>query len=100
MRLPCLAEAPLALAVELVADPPRMPWPARHALLDLPLVRLDPEQIRRVVINVVDNAVEAMTSMLEPIMIVVLALIVGTIVIALFLPLITIIQNLSGGTGA
>jgi two-component system nitrogen regulation sensor histidine kinase NtrY len=27
---------------------------------DLPLVRLDPEQIRRVVINLVDNAVEAM----------------------------------------
>jgi type IV pilus assembly protein PilC len=43
----------------------------------------------------VDNAVDAMTSMLEPIMIVFLALIVGTIVIALFLPLITIIQNLS-----
>jgi type IV pilus assembly protein PilC len=47
----------------------------------------------------VDNAVEALTSMLEPIMIVLLALIVGTIVIALFLPLITIIQNLSGGPG-
>lgn len=47
----------------------------------------------------VDNAVEALTSMLEPIMIVLLALIVGTIVIALFLPLITIIQNLSGGSG-
>jgi type IV pilus assembly protein PilC len=43
----------------------------------------------------VDNAVDAMTSMLEPIMIVFLAVIVGTIVIALFLPLITIIQNLS-----
>jgi two-component system nitrogen regulation sensor histidine kinase NtrY len=27
---------------------------------DLPLVRLDPEQIRRVIINLVDNAVEAM----------------------------------------
>jgi two-component system nitrogen regulation sensor histidine kinase NtrY len=27
---------------------------------DVPLVRLDPEQIRRVVINVVDNAIEAM----------------------------------------
>ncbi|MES1254409.1 MAG: ATP-binding protein, partial [Acidobacteriota bacterium] len=27
---------------------------------DLPLVRLDPEQVRRVVINLVDNAVEAM----------------------------------------
>ena len=27
---------------------------------DLPLVRLDPEQIRRVIINLVDNAIEAM----------------------------------------
>ncbi|MEQ1862500.1 MAG: type II secretion system F family protein [Chthoniobacteraceae bacterium] len=47
----------------------------------------------------VDNAVEALTSMLEPIMIVFLALIVGTIVIALFLPLISIIQNLSTSGG-
>lgn len=47
----------------------------------------------------VDNAVEALTSMLEPIMIVLLALIVGTIVIALFLPLVKIIQSLSGGPG-
>jgi two-component system nitrogen regulation sensor histidine kinase NtrY len=31
----------------------------RHAP-DVPLVRLDPEQIRRVVINLVDNAIEAM----------------------------------------
>ena len=47
----------------------------------------------------VDNAVDAMTSMLEPIMIVLLAVIVGTIVIALFMPLITIITQLSGNTG-
>jgi type IV pilus assembly protein PilC len=44
----------------------------------------------------VDNAVAALTSLLEPIMIVFLALIVGTIVIALFLPLISIIGTLSG----
>jgi len=43
----------------------------------------------------VDNAVEALTSLLEPIMIVVLAGIVGTIVIGLFAPLATIIQKLS-----
>jgi len=42
----------------------------------------------------VDNAVSAMTSLLEPIMIVVLAVIVGSIVIALFLPLISLIDNL------
>lgn len=46
----------------------------------------------------VDNAVEAMTSMLEPIMIVFLALIVGTIVIALFLPMVGIISGLQGQT--
>src|SRR3954463_3783641 len=40
----------------------------------------------------VDNSVAGLTSMLEPIMIVFLAVIVGTIVIALFMPLITIIQ--------
>ena len=42
----------------------------------------------------VDNSVAALTSLLEPIMIVLLALIVGTIVIALFMPLIGIISGL------
>ncbi|HEX4665146.1 MAG TPA: type II secretion system F family protein [Chthoniobacterales bacterium] len=42
----------------------------------------------------VDTAVAGLTSMLEPIMIVLLALIVGTIVIALFMPLISIIGGL------
>ena len=37
----------------------------------------------------VDNSVTAMTSLLEPIMIVFLALIVGSIVVALFLPLVS-----------
>ena len=44
----------------------------------------------------VDNAVEGLTSLLEPIMIVFLALIVGTIVIALFMPLIEIIKQMGG----
>ena len=44
----------------------------------------------------VDNAVSAMTSLLEPIMIIFLAVIVGSIVIAMFLPLIAMITNLSG----
>lgn len=43
----------------------------------------------------VDNAVAALTSMLEPIMIVMLALVVGTIVLALFLPLVKIISTLN-----
>lgn len=43
----------------------------------------------------VDNAVGALTSMLEPLMIVFMGLIVGTIVIAMFLPLIGLIDGLS-----
>jgi type IV pilus assembly protein PilC len=43
----------------------------------------------------VDNAVDAMTSLIEPIMIVLLAGIVGTIVIALFMPMITIITEMN-----
>lgn len=45
----------------------------------------------------VDNSVSALTSMLEPLMIVFLAVVVGTIVMALFLPLISVIQNLNQG---
>jgi type IV pilus assembly protein PilC len=44
----------------------------------------------------VDNAVGALTSMIEPIMIVFLAVMVGTIVIALFLPLIELMNKLGG----
>jgi type IV pilus assembly protein PilC len=46
----------------------------------------------------VDNAVAGLTSMLEPIMIVFLAVVVGTIVIALFMPLISIISGLQQQT--
>ena len=42
----------------------------------------------------VDSAVSGLTSLLEPIMIVFLAVVVGTIVIALFLPLISIISGM------
>lgn len=42
----------------------------------------------------VDNAVAALTSLVEPLMIVFLAGVVGTIVIALFLPIVSIIQHL------
>ncbi|MDD2239732.1 MAG: type II secretion system F family protein [Kiritimatiellae bacterium] len=44
----------------------------------------------------VDNAVAAMTSIIEPVLIIFLAIVVGTIVIALFLPLVSIIGGLSG----
>ncbi len=58
-----------------------------------------PEMLLKIADNYdeeVDNAVSAMTSLLEPIMIVFLAVIVGSIVIAMFLPLIAMITNLSG----
>ena len=57
-----------------------------------------PEMLVRVADNYdeeVDNAVEALTSIIEPIMIVMLALIIGTIVIAMFVPLISIITEMS-----
>jgi type IV pilus assembly protein PilC len=41
----------------------------------------------------VDNAVSAMTSLLEPILILFLAVIVGSIVIAMFLPILSIIDG-------
>ncbi len=61
-----------------------------------------PEMLLRIADNYdeeVDNSVSAMTSLLEPIMIVFLAVIVGSIVIAMFLPLIAMIGNLSGDGG-
>jgi type IV pilus assembly protein PilC len=64
-----------------------------------------PEMLMKIADNFddeVDNAVSAMTSLLEPIMIVFLAVVVGSIVIALFLPLIALIDQLGsegGGKG-
>lgn len=57
------------------------------------------EMLNRVADNYdedVDNAVAGITSIIEPIMIVFLALVVGFIVIALFLPIVEIIKQLSG----
>jgi type IV pilus assembly protein PilC len=55
-----------------------------------------PEMLMKIADNYdeeVDNAVAAMTSLLEPIMIVFLAIVVGSIVIAMFLPLIDLMEN-------
>ncbi|HMP74013.1 MAG TPA: type II secretion system F family protein [Kiritimatiellia bacterium] len=57
-----------------------------------------PEMLMKVADNYddeVDNAVAGLTSVIEPLLIVFLAIVVGAIVIALFLPLISIIGNLS-----
>jgi type IV pilus assembly protein PilC len=56
-----------------------------------------PEMLMKIADNYeeeVDNAVAAMTSLLEPIMIVILAVIVGSIVIAMFLPLIDLMGSI------
>jgi type IV pilus assembly protein PilC len=56
-----------------------------------------PEMLMKIADNYeeeVDNAVAAMTSLLEPIMIVILAVIVGSIVIAMFLPLIQLMGSI------
>ena len=45
----------------------------------------------------VDVLVESLISLLEPLMIVILGLLVGTIVIALFMPLLQLLEGLSGG---
>jgi type IV pilus assembly protein PilC len=56
-----------------------------------------PDMLTRIADNYdedVDNAVASMTSLIEPIMIVFLALVVGFIVIALFLPIVGIIETI------
>jgi len=61
-----------------------------------------PEMLLKIADNYdeeVDNAVSAMTSLLEPVMIVFLAVIVGSIVIAMFLPLITLMNSIGGDEG-
>ena len=57
-----------------------------------------PEMLNRIADNYdqeLDNSIAAMTSVLEPVMIVLLAVVVGVIVTALFLPLVGIFQNLT-----
>lgn len=58
-----------------------------------------PEMLTRVADNYdeeVDNAVGALTSVIEPLLIVFLAVVVGTIVVAMFLPIISVIQRMAG----
>ena len=58
-----------------------------------------PEMLNQIADNYdedIDNAVSAITSIIEPVLIVFLAVVVGFIVIALFLPIIGIMQNMGG----
>lgn len=99
----------VASAVQTVHDPVRegetMSDPLREAAVFPAMVvsmvqvgeetgRL-PDMLQRIATNYereVDNAVDGLTSIIEPALIVFLAVVVGTIVIALFLPLIKIIS--------
>lgn len=57
-----------------------------------------PEMLNRVADNYdeeVDNAVGALTSVIEPVLILFLAVVVGTIVIAMFMPIVSIIQKMT-----
>ena len=61
-----------------------------------------PEMLLKIADNYdeeVDNAVSAMTSLLEPIMIVFLAVVVGSIVIAMFMPLIELMNRVGDSGG-
>jgi len=61
-----------------------------------------PEMLLKIADNYddeVDNAVAAMTSLLEPVMIIFLAVIVGSIVIAMFLPLIELMNRVGNPSG-
>jgi len=61
-----------------------------------------PEMLMKIADNYdeeVDNAVAAMTSLLEPIMIIFLAVIVGSIVIAMFMPLISLMDGIDNTSG-
>ena len=61
-----------------------------------------PEMLLKIADNFddeVDNAVAAMTSLLEPVMIVFLAVIVGSIVIAMFMPLIELMNRVGDSGG-
>ena len=55
------------------------------------------ERIANTYDDEVDNAVAGMTAAIEPALIILLAVIVGTIVVAMFLPMIKIIGSVAGG---
>jgi type IV pilus assembly protein PilC len=46
----------------------------------------------------VDSTVDALTALLEPLMIVFLAVVVGTIVVALFMPMVELLKNMGNAT--
>jgi len=102
----------IARAIQVVHDAVKegdnmaMPLESTAAFPDMVVSMVDvgeetgalPEMLMKVADNYddeVDTAVEGLTSIIEPILIVMLAVIVGTIVIAMFVPLVTIISKMS-----
>jgi len=86
-----------------IADPLRQSGIFDELLVNMIDVGEETGELDKMLMKIADNydtdvdvAVESMSSLLEPILIVGMGLMVGFIVVALFLPLVGIIQNISG----
>ncbi len=89
---------------ETIADPLRASGVFDELIVNMIDVGEETGELDKMLIKIADNydndvdiAVEGLSSLLEPLIIVTLGLAVGFIVIALFLPLISIIQTVGGG---
>lgn len=86
-----------------IADPLRQSGIFDELLVNMIDVGEETGELDRMLMKIADNydtdvdvAVESMSSLLEPILIVGMGLMVGFIVIALFMPLVSIIQKIGG----
>jgi len=86
-----------------IADPLRQAGIFDELLVNMIDVGEETGELDKMLIKVADNydmdvdiAVESMSSLLEPILIVSMGLVVGFIVISLFLPLVSIVQTMGG----
>ncbi len=86
------------------ADPLRASKVCDGIVVNMISVGEETGELDKMLLRIADNyddevevAVSALLSLLEPIMVAVLGVIVGFIVIALFLPLVSLIQSMSGG---
>src|SRR5206468_9453345 len=91
---------------ESMADPLRATKVVDAIVVNMVDVGEETGDLDKMLIKVADNydsdvdvLVGSLISILEPVMVVVLGVIVGFIVIALFMPMISLIQNMSGGGG-
>jgi type IV pilus assembly protein PilC len=91
---------------ESMADPLRATKVCDAIVVNMVDVGEETGDLDKMLIKVADNydsdvdvLVGSLISILEPVMVVILGVIVGFIVIALFMPMITLIQSMSGGGG-